>query len=388
MSELRFGIIGCGVQGSLYAAVLSGTAIPGMPPVRRPEGCVLTAVSSRREEAMAPIKAMNPTVHCFTDWRELVQSDVCDAVIITVPHYQHHTIAMAALEAGKHVLCEKPAGVRASDAARIVSCAEAHPDLTAAMMLNQRCNPVFRQVKAWLDSGELGQLRRSNWIINSWWRPDSYYRSSPWRGTWAGEGGGVLVNQLPHQLDLWQWLCGKPKTVWAKCVEGAYRSIEVENDVTIVTTYETGATGTLVSCTHDPLGTNRLEIDCSKGKIVVENGVAATLWRFKQDETVWNETISFREMTGLQMTRPEALYEEETFMDRGTFGSEYVGIFENFAAHVQTGIPLIATAADGLAAVQLANAAQLSGWIGAEVTFPCDTAQYDQCLREKVQTQL
>ena len=197
-----------------------------------------------------------------------------------------------------------------------------------------------------------------------------------------------MVNQLPHQLDLWLWLCGKPKTVWAKCVEGAYRSIEVENDVTIVTTYETGATGTLVSCTHDPLGTNRLEIDCSKGKIVVENGVAVTLWRFKQDETVWNETISFREMTGLQMTRPEALYEEETFMDRGTFGSEYVGIFENFAAHVQTGTPLIATVADGLAAVQLANAAQLSGWIGAEVTFPCDAAQYDQCLREKVQTQL
>ena len=269
---------------------------------------------------MAPIRAMNPAVQCFTDWRELVASDACDAVIITVPHFQHHTVAMAALQAGKHVLCEKPAGVRASDVRQMLLCGREYPYLTLAMMLNQRCNPAFRRVKALLDSGELGEIRRSNWIINSWWRPDSYYRSSPWRGTWRGEGGGVLVNQLPHQLDLWLWLCGTPKTVWAKCLEGAHRAVEVENDVTVVTAYETGATGTLVSCTHDPLGTNRLEIDCSKGKIVVEDGRSVTVWRFRQEEQVWNETLSFREMTGIQMTKPEMLYEKESFTEAAAFG--------------------------------------------------------------------
>lgn len=384
MSDLRIGIIGCGTQGSLYAAILTGTAVPGLPLVPKPEGCVLTAVSSRNAAATDNIRGMNPAICCFGDWRELLASDVCDAVVITVPHFQHHTIAIAALQAGKHVLCEKPAGVRASDAAQMADCAANHPSLTAAMMLNQRCNPAFRRVKDLLEQGELGQLRRFHWIINNWWRPDSYYRASPWRGTWKGEGGGLLVNQLPHQLDLWIWLCGEPKSVWAKCLEGAYREIEVDSDVTIVASHASGATGSLIACTHDPLGTNRLELDCSGGKVVVEEGRRVTIHRFRQDETVWNAQLSLRELMGLQMTGPEALYTTDTQELQAPFCTDYVRMFENFAAHIRGEEPLIADLEDGLAAVRLANAAQLAGWTGQELPYPCSETDYDRLLQQKM----
>ena len=380
MEKLRFGIIGYGVQGALYAAILTGTPIPGMPAIPQPENCCLSAIGVRSEAALEKVPNF-PGVARFADWHALISSDCCDAVIITTPHFSHPEIAIAALNAGKHVLCEKPAAIRASQAAQMIACAESHSRLSLALILNQRTNPLFRQLKQIVDSGELGTLRRSNWIINSWWRPDSYYSSNPWRGTWEGEGGGVLVNQAPHQLDLWLWLCGKPDTVFAKCIEGAHRNIPVENDVTIVTSCKNGTTGTFITCTHDPLGTDRLELDFSKGKIVVEDSRTATITRFSQDETVWNQTMTQRDMIA---AAPESLFHTETLTASAPFGVAYTEVFENFANHIAHGTPLIATGADGLASVQLANAAQLSGWLGQEVPFPCDTEQYDRMLAKRI----
>lgn len=381
MKEIRMGIVGLGIQGSLYANLIAGIRTTAFQELNKPVGCVLSAVSTRSVEVLEGMKEL-PGVQCFTDWKEMIDSDACDAVVITVPHLLHHEVALYALEKGKHVLCEKPADIWASDVQRMLDAQKNHPGLAFGMIHNQRVNPLFRKMKELIASGELGEIRRSNWIINNWWRPDSYYQSKAWRGTWKGEGGGLLVCQLPHQLDLWLWLCGSPRKVFAKCIDGAHRNIAVENDVTILTEYENGATGVIVSCTHDPLGTNRWEIDLSKGKIVMENNQSAVVYRFRKEEQEWNNTITNSEMSALRRRDETQLYEKEIITNELVPGGEYIGIFENFAAHILEGTPLIATLEDGLEAVRLANAARLSGWLGEEVDFPCDSVAFDRLLQE------
>ena len=279
---VRIGLIGFGQQGKLYGAILSGIGMPGMPAITKPKDCVLTAISARNEAQKAQIEAMG--VRYFQDWKDMIASDVCDAVVITVPHFAHHEIAIAALQAGKHVLCEKPMTVRASDAQAILHAQEKNPESKLVMMLNQRANSLLQQVKALIDSGELGTMRNSYYITNNWWRPDSYYVSNPWRGTWGGEGGGILVNQACHHLDLWLWLCGMPEAVYARCREGAYRNIAVENDVTVLARYENGAQGVFTTCSHDLMGTDRLEISFEKGKIILEGNRKATILRYTQPD--------------------------------------------------------------------------------------------------------
>ena len=192
------------------------------------------------------------------------------------------------------------------------------------------------------------------------------------------------MNQAPHQLDLWLWLCGKPKKIFAKCIEGAHRNITVENDVTILAEYENGATGTFITCTHDPLGTDRLELDFSKGKILVENSKDATIYRFRQEEQDWNKNLSYPQMAMLAMTQPEQLFEAEQMTGAPQYGIGHAKIFQNFADHLRYGTPLIATGEDGLAAVQLANAAQLSGWKHQELDFPCDAGEYNRFLQQRI----
>ena len=378
MDKLRFGIVGMGVQGKLYAAILTGQALGGETfPI--PEGCELTAVSSRSAETADLAKAMN--VAYFADWKALAASDICDAVIITVPHYLHHEVAIYALQQGKHVLCEKPADIRASDVEQMLS---AQGDRALGIIFHQRTKPVFRKLREIIATGELGNLRRSNWIINSWWRPDSYYRSNVWRGTWKGEGGGIVVNQLPHQLDLWTGLCGMPEQLYCLAKEGAWRDIPVENDVTITVKYPGGATGVLVSCTHDPMGTDRLELCFDKGKILVEDSKKATVYRFKRSEQEWNETVAAGALE--RMPADERYSVEEFEMDQH-FADAYIAIFENFAAHIHSGAPLIADGMAGLREVQLANAIQLSGWKGAPVSVPCDTEEFHAGLQAKIDTE-
>ncbi len=397
MTEVRVGIVGMGVQGSLYANILTGTSIPYMPPIKKPEGLVLTAVSSRSEQAKEFASHLDK-VTFFHDWRAMIDSDLCDAIIITVPHYLHHEVAIYALEAGLHVLCEKPADVRASDvekmiavrdqmnAARVVrsetGTAETHP-LALATLFNQRTNPLFRRLQNIIWTGELGEMRRVNWICNNWWRPDSYYKSNNWRATWSGEGGGITVNQIPHQLDLLNMLCGVPSRVYSINRYGAHRDIHVENDVTISLEYPNGATGVFIASTHDPLGTDRLELDFNKGKIVVENSNNATIYRFLQSEEEWNESLSMRDLMMMRQN-PDNLYEVEEIKVNNTYGTEYVDIFENFANHILVGEPLFATMEDGLREVQLANSIQLSGWTRMPIDHPSNAGAYDAWLDSKI----
>ena len=379
MEKIRFGIIGVGTQGGSYAAFLSGKAkgFPGMPAPECPPHCALGALCDIDPAKEAMCKEQYPDYPFFKDWKEMVASGACDAVITTVPHYLHPEIAIYCLEHGMNVLVEKPAGVYAKAVRQMNECAAAHPDVAFGIMFNQRTNKLYQKVKEIVESGELGEIRRSNWIINSWWRPDSYYRQSAWRATWGGEGGGVLVNQAPHQLDLWQWICGVPSKVYAKCLYGCHRDIIVENDVTIVTEYPNGATGSFVTCTHDPIGTDRLEIDLTGGKIVVDNSKTAHVYRLKKDENEMNGKMTMGEVARLMMGNAAGgLYDEETFENTDGWGKQHTTVMENFACHILEGTPLLAPGSDGINGVNLANATLLSSWLGKEVDNPVDEDLY------------
>ena len=391
MDKIRYGIIGFGAQGGSYCNILTGTSMfPGFPAAPIPEHCELGAICDNDPAKREAAAAKYPETPIFADYKEMIASGKIDAVITTVPHYLHHEMAIYAMEHGMHVIGEKPAGVRASDVQKMLDCAAAHPEVKLGIMFNQRTNKLYQKIREIVASGELGEIRRSNWIINTWWRPDSYYRQSDWRATWGGEGGGVLVNQAPHQLDLWQWICGTPVEVTSVNINGAHRDIAVENDVTIITKYANGATGSFITCTHDAIGTDRLEIDFDGGKIVVENSLKATVYRMTKegkriDEKYMNDNIGMMELAMLTRSNGGGgLYEVEEFQNNDAWGVQHGTVMANFASHVLFGTDLLAPGADGIMGVRLANASQLSAWTGKTVSYPCDEAEYNAKLNELI----
>ncbi len=389
--KIRFGLIGIGTQGGTYAGFLSGKAgMPGMAAPECPPHCTLGALCDIDPAKEKMCREKYPEIPFYRDWKELVDSGDVDAVITTVPHYLHHEIAIYCLEHGRNVLVEKPAGVRAKDVLAMNACAAAHPDVAFGIMFNQRTNKLYQKVKEIVVSGEMGQIRRSQWIINSWWRPDSYYKQSAWRATWGGEGGGVLVNQAPHQLDLWQWICGVPVKVYSKNLNGCHRDIAVENDVTMMVEFANGAVGTFITCTHDANGTDRLEIDLDGGKIVVDDSRIAKVYRYVKDgkyvsEDELNATMNMMQVARLTSSNSGGgLYEVETIENTDGWGLQHITVMENFALHCLTGSPLLAPGSDGINGVNLANSSQLSSWTGREVPNPCDPEEYARELDKRI----
>lgn len=382
MKKVRYGLIGIGAQGSFYAQYLTGgMAIMGA----KPTNACLGALCDIDPEKKTMCEIMYPETPFFTDYKEMIASGAVDAIVTTVPHYLHPVIAIYALEHGMPVLVEKPAGVYAKAVREMNECAAKHPDVPFGIMFNQRTNKLYQKLRDLVQSGELGQVRRSNWIINSWWRPDSYYRQSAWRATWGGEGGGVLVNQAPHQLDLWQWICGMPSKIYAKIVYGDHRDIVVDNDVTVTAEYPNGATGVFITCTHDAVGTDRLEIDLDGGKIVVENSKKATVLRFKKSEDEMNATMTMADISRLVMGgNADQLYDTETIENTDGWGVQHGQVLTNFAGRVLDETPLLAPGSDGINGVQLANAILLSSWLGKEVEVPVDEDVYVAELNKRI----
>lgn len=385
MEKLRFGIIGFGSQGKAYCDILTGQSLAPVP-----EHGELAAVSTSDRKKAAEVRLRYPGVTVFATWKELIESGVCDAVIPTVPHYFHPEISIYAMEHGVSVLSEKPLGIRASEVREMVECAENHPEVSFGVFFNQRTNKLYQKVKEIVSSGEMGQIRRSNWICNAWWRPDSYYRQNAWRGTWAGEGGGVLVNQAPHQLDLWLWICGIPCEVMSLNLNGAHRDITVENDVTLVTRYENGATGCFITCTHDPMGTDRLEIDLSRGKIIVEDSRKATIYRMNCTEEEMNAQMTLQDVMKMVHSNSSdgGMYTVEEFEFEDLWGYQHATILENFACHRLLGTPLLAPGKEGLLSVQLANCSQLSSWLKQTIPFPCDEDAFNRELQKRIEEEI
>ena len=261
---LKLGIIGVGNIGSGHVERVNEGACPNI---------VITAVADRRASRREWAKEHLPEAQIFVEGSDMIKSGACEAVLIATPHYQHPTLAQEAFKAGLHVLCEKPAGVYTLQVRDMIAEADKHPELTFAMMFNQRTNCVYRKMKEMIDGGEIGEIKRMNWIVTDWYRTQHYYDSGAWRATWKGEGGGVLLNQCPHQLDLLQWLCGLPAKVHAFAHEGKWHDVEVEDDVTAYLEFPNGATGVFITTTGDAPGTNRLEVTGTKGTLTYDQAL-------------------------------------------------------------------------------------------------------------------
>jgi UDP-N-acetyl-2-amino-2-deoxyglucuronate dehydrogenase len=354
-----------GAEGGMYARLLDDGRVPGM---------VIGAICDVERSKEASAQAFG--VPFYTDYIAMLESGDVDAVVTTVPHYLHPQMGIEALKRGVHTLLEKPVGVYTAQAREVIEYAASHPELTFGVFFNQRTNPVYVDLKNLIASGELGALRHTSWIITTWWRPQAYYDQSAWRATWGGEGGGVLVNQAPHQLDLWQWLCGVPKSCFAKLSFGFKRDIAVEDEVTAVVDFGDGVTGTFMTCTNDLIGTDRLEMLFDQGKIVVDNSSTVTITRLSKPEGELSASLSPEDVgrlfTGALDTSTFMTTEVKTY--DSAWGEQHCDVLRNFTAAVLDGGELIAPGADGINGVRLANAMHLSAWTGEEV----DLVNFDE----------
>ena len=377
MEKLRYGIIGVGKQGSMYSRILTTGLV---------KTAILTAVCDVEEERIkwATEKLAPKGVKVFSDYKEMVESGLVDAVLVETPHYAHPEIAKYTLSKGIHTLIDKPAGVFTKSIRELNEYAEERKKdgVKFGIMYNQRTNPLYKYAKELVEAGRIGELKRINWIITDWYRPQAYYNQGGWRGTWGGEGGGVLINQCPHQLDLFQWLGGMPKKVRGYAQYGKNRDIAVENDVTAYMEYENGATGLFVTSTHDFPGTNRLEIDGEKGKLVIEkNRLEFTELEVSESEFNATNTKFMPSIPSKKIVKKMGKL-REGFM---YIHEQHCGIMKNFTSHVLNGTPLLAPGEEGINGLTISNAIHLSSWLGKEVTLPIDEDLYIEELNKRIE---
>jgi predicted dehydrogenase len=363
MNTIRLGIIGFGGMGQAHAANLLAGKVAR---------CELVAAC----DAVAANLAKFPQLRGFATPEALFASRSVDAVLIATPHFAHTTLGIAALEAGLHVLVEKPISVHCADAQKLIAAHQRHPRQVFGAMFNQRTDPYYQAIRQLVQGGELGKVRRIQWTITNWFRTAAYYGMGSWRATWAGEGGGVLLNQCPHNLDLWHWMFGRPRRVTAFCGFGRYHDIEVEDDVTAYLEYEDGAHGTFITSTGEAPGTNRLEVVAEHGRLVFEDDKITWL---RNDVAMGEFSRTTREAFG----RPKVT---SVPVVADGHGGQHVAILQNFVDAILDGTPLIAPGEDGIFSVELANAMLLSAWQGKPVELPLDGELYERELQRRIAT--
>ena len=366
MEKIRLGVIGTGSHGTGHIRNIRAGMTPEIE---------VTAVCDIDPDALTRIRETFGDIPAFTNSSNLINSGLVDAVLIVTPHYDHPPIAMEAMKKGLHVMCEKPAGVYTKQV-REMNAVAAESNVVFGMMFNQRTNPLYIKTRELVRSGEFGEIRRVSWIITNWYRPQAYYNSGAWRATWSGEGGGVLLNQAPHNLDLWQWICGIPAKVYTKMKFGKWHDIEVEDDVTTMVEYPNGATGTFITTTGDWPGSNRLEITMDKAKIVVEDG-KLNLWELEMTEQ------EFTASSTIPFSQPKFTYRQ---VEVEGVETGHCGILNAWAGAILRGEPLIAPGEEGINGLTISNAMHLSAWTGKEVTLPIDDELYYNLLMERVKT--
>jgi predicted dehydrogenase len=362
MDKIRLGIIGFGAMGQNHAKQLLDGKVPR---------CELVAAC----DAVAANLAKFPQLRGFATPEELFAAKCVDAVLIATPHFAHTTIGIASLNAGLHVLVEKPISVHKADAERLIAAHKNKKQVFAAMF-NQRTDPYYQKIRDMIRSGELGTVRRVNWTITNWFRSAAYYGMGAWRATWKGEGGGVLLNQCPHNLDLFQWMFGMPNRITGYCQYGRYHDIEVEDDVTAFLEYANGTTATFITSTGEAPGTNRLEIAAENGRMVYENDKLTWL---KNDVPMSEFSKTTREAFGAPKVT-------EVPLAANGHGGQHLEILKNFTDAILDGALLISPAAEGIHSVELANSILLSSWTGKAVNLPMDGAVYERELNQKIAT--
>ena len=358
-APVRLGIIGFGNMGRFHAEYLRAG---------KTAGAELAAVCDVNPDALRHPLAQG--LAAYGDSRKLIRSGAVDAVIVATPHYDHTTIGIEALKAGLHVLVEKPISVHKADCQRLIAAHKNRKQVFAAMF-NQRSSPLYAKVRELVRNGELGGLVRVNWIVSDWFRTQAYYDSGTWRATWAGEGGGVLMNQCPHNLDLLQWICGMPRRVRAFCKLGARHRIEVEDQVTAYLEYDNGATGVFITSTGEAPGTNRLEIAGERGKLLVEHGKL----RFYRNETPADEFLR----TSSQGFGAPPVWNIEIPVPAEQ--PQHQVLMQGFIDAIRLGTPLLAPASEGIHSVELANAMLYSSALETTVELPLNAAAYEKELK-------
>ncbi len=359
MNEVRIGLIGVGNIGKYHANYLLQGKVPR---------CRLAAVCSN-----VPAQIESFDLPKFSDGQELIGSGLVDAVIVATPHTEHATYGIAAINAGIHAMVEKPIASHKADAERLIHAHRQRPGVLFAGMFQLRVEPRYMQMRRIIQE-ELGTLTRINWINTDWFRTEAYYASGSWRATWKGEGGGVLLNQCLHNLDVLQWLCGMPSRVRAFCQLGRFHDIEVEDNVTAYLEWATGATGTFIGSTGEAPGTNRLEIAGTRGKLTLENN---RLTFAKNDA----DMIEFSKTASTGFGKPATTEVPVVFTDAQI---PHAIMVRNFVDAILDGTPLIASGEEGIHSLELANAMIYSSLIGQMVEFPLDSAAWERKLNQLI----
>ena len=366
MSTVKLGIIGVGNMGSGHIAnILAG---------RCPE-IEVAAVADINPARLEYAQSKIPGVAVFNTAEEMLDSGLVEAVIVAVPHYFHPKYVMECFKRGIHVMCEKPAGVYTKQVKEMNEAAKS-AGVVFGMMFNQRTDCLYRKMRELVQSGTYGNIRRTNWIITNWYRPQAYYDSGAWRATWSGEGGGVLLNQCPHNLDLWQWICGMPKKVYTRMYFGKWHDIEVEDDVTTFVEYPNGATGTFITSTGDAPGSNRFEITMDGARIIAD-GRKLLLTELEMPEP------EFTKINKSSFAAPKSTTVE---VETDGKNEQHSGVLNAFAGAILRGEPLVAGGEEGIKGLTISNAMHLSAWLGKEIEIPFDDELYYNELMKRVKT--
>jgi predicted dehydrogenase len=361
MQPVRVGVIGMGNMGRYHADYLSQGKVPR---------CSLAAIATS-----TPTKAEKfKNVHVFADGEAMIKAGAVDAILICTPHYSHTTLGVMGLENGLHVMVEKPISVHKADCERLIAAHTKSNGKIFGAMFQLRTEPRYQKIKKLIDEGELGEIVRVNWIITDWFRTEAYYASGGWRASWKGEGGGALLNQCPHQIDLLQWLLGKPARIRAFAQFGRYHNIEVEDNVTVYFEMPTGATGLFVTSTGENPGTNRFEIAGDRGRLVLENGKLT----FTRNETPMR---AFSKTAKTGFARPD-LWHIDIPLENTP--AQHATVMTNFIEAILDGAPLIVPGSEGIHSVEFANAALYSSWTNQTVELPLDSAAYEKALHQKI----
>ena len=361
MKEVRLGVIGVGNMGSGHVGCIEAGKVKELK------------VAAVCDIDPAKLERFQGKYKTFTDSAKLIRSGEVDAVLVATPHYAHTTIGIDALKCGIHTLVEKPISVHKADAERLIA---AHTDkkVVFSAMFNQRTDPHYIKLREIIAGGELGEITRVNWIVTDWFRSQAYYDNGGWRATWKGEGGGVLLNQCPHNLDLMQWLFGMPSSVRATCKIGKYHKIEVEDAVTAYLEYPNGATGVFITTTGEAPGTNRLEVCGENGRIIVEGGKLTWL------RNTVGQSQFLKTTTGM-FSRPETWTID---IPCGNSGPQHQGILQNFTNAILHGEKLVAPAEEGIKSVELANAMLYSSFKNVTVELPLSPKAYETHLKKLI----
>lgn len=364
----RLGIAGAGVIARDYIALIAAGRVKDVD---------LAALCSRRPE---PVRQLTEQygLHAvyYQDYGKMLMDGTLDGVIICTPHGLHPAMTIQALEAGKHVLVEKPVGIYADEVQRALDALAARPKLTCGVLYNRRASKAFGHIRRLMKQGEIGELVRCTWILTNLYRTDAYYRSGSWRGSWQSEGGGLLMTQASHQLDLLQWVCGMPSSVMARC-STVDRSIAVENEAELFFTFPNGAHGHFIASAHECPGTNRLEICGTRGRITVTDDTVVEIECLAQDERDFARTCpnSFEKV-------PYTV--DSLTFDDGENNVQQAATIQNFIQAAEGREPIQCSLAQGLRSLQIIHGAYLSHWQGGrEAVLPVDEALFQQKLRDQ-----